>query len=309
MPIPELICPTCASRLKRPDWLREGQLLQCPLCNAAFRAGGEEERITNRKPAPQAVDELEIIDEPPVEELVVLDDGEPRPRKKMKESERMKRAYLGLGFVYAKFICLIVGMLFMGLTSIALFFSSGGILVGCLSLPLAAATPLLGLIGALLCFWVPKRSRSRLHIQVSFGLDAGSILAAGLGMALFLIGGVIGIVGVSLLFLSSVASIVACLLFMQFLRALAYYPRDKGTANESEGVMVLWLLVTVGPMVLAPLVTGVGALGKSILGVCLLVVIDPLSFILFIYFFKVQLRMLNLIAAVRQRIVSRYDFD
>jgi hypothetical protein len=315
MPSQELICPGCSSRLTRPESMRDGDLVACPRCATAFRASGRADRITDVKPAGPALDDVEVIEVGPAEEeeevLFVVEQG---PRRKMKESERMKRTYQGLGFLHAKFLCILAGMLFAALSLIAPFVGGRGLVVavGCLSLPLSAAAPLLGLTGALLCFWVPRRSHARLLIQVSFALDAGSTLIAGLGIVLSLLGGFMAMAGAVLLFLATIGSIGACVSFMLFLRALAAYLRDRGSEREAMSVMSHWLVMTVlAPLLLAPLALGaVYTSQRSILGaICSLSFIAVISLTFLVYFFKAQLRLLQLIATIRARIDSSYDFD
>jgi hypothetical protein len=94
MPIEELICPACSSHLKRPASLRDGDRFECPMCATEFRVGGNEGRITTRRRPPQQVDELEELDEEPLDDLEVLDEGRPGGRKK---SKRRKSGAVELG--------------------------------------------------------------------------------------------------------------------------------------------------------------------------------------------------------------------
>jgi hypothetical protein len=103
MPTDELICPACSSHLKRPASLRQGELFECPMCATEFRVGGEG-RITSRRPMRSRVDEVEEIDEGPVEELEVLDDGV-RPGRRKKRKHRKSGAvelgnWIHLGFLH-----------------------------------------------------------------------------------------------------------------------------------------------------------------------------------------------------------------
>lgn len=314
MSAPKLICPSCSSRLERPASLRDGDQFDCPKCAATFRAGGAGQ-ITARKPERPEVEEVEVIDEEVIDEVEVLEVDEAWPRKRrMKESQRMKLAYWGLGLQYAKFLGVLASMLIAGLYAITRAFGWGDFLnvfVGSLSTLLSAGTSLVGLTGALLCFWVPKRSQARLLIQIAFGLDVGAILAHGLGTILLLMGGRMALAGLSLSGMGTFASLGACVLFLLFLRAFAFYLRDRGTESEAMEIMVRWIVMTVlAPLAVSPLGALVAVSGKSILGaICALIAFGALALTFLIYYFKVLMRLLNLIAALRQRIVSRYDFD
>ncbi len=258
-----------------------------------------------------------------VEELEVLDEGAARrPKGKMKERQRMTLTNMGLGFLYAKLVCLIASYALVGVFMIVGAFAQGslmGSVVVHLSTAMKAITTLLGLTGALFCFWVPKRARARLLIQISFGLDAAAILLFTLSTLLILIGSpLIVIAASSLSLLATFASLGASILFLLFFRALAAYLNDRGSESEVMEIMVRWIVATLALPIIAGLVLGLtglfpspagrgngkifGMVFRALLGASLL-----LSYLVF--YFKIQFRLLNLIAVIRQKIASRYELD
>lgn len=312
---PEVLCPACSSRLNLPAALRGGDWFACPKCALRFCVGIAAGQIKDQQPALPVAEVMQASADEIYVDLEVIAEGKARPRKrKMKESQRMKLAYWGLGLQYAKFLCVITNLVLSGLSAIIVRASAPdfhGAALFCLSVPLSICTPLIGLTGALLCFWVPKRSQARLLIQISFGLDAGAVLAQSLGAILILMGGRLAMASLSLTGMGTYAYLGACILFLLFLRALAFYLRDKGSESEVIDIMVRWIVMTV----LAPLAfTPLGAMwverGQSVFGMFWrLTLIGMLALAYLVFYFKVLIRLLNLIAAIRQKIASCYDFD
>lgn len=312
MPTPLLTCPSCSGRFKGPDALHDGDRFKCPKCGTRFRIVAAPGRTAAPKPARPKVEEVpevEAIEEDPIDELEVLDEGEARPRR-MKEKERMKLAYRGLGLQYVKFLLVIVGLLFGGLFMIARSIMPD-FLISVLSIPVSSATPLIGLTGSLLCCWVPKRSQARRLIQISFGLDVGAILASGLGNILLLAGGHLALVGSLLAAMGAFASLAACILFMLFLRTLAAYLRDRGSEEEMMEIMVRWIVMTVvGPVLLFPLGAMSAPIRRSVVGGMISTVFLGGIYLTFlVFYFRTVLRLLNVISAIRQKIDSRYELD
>jgi hypothetical protein len=312
MSTPQLTCPSCSSRFKGPDSLHDGDRFKCPKCGAKFRivaAAGRPVAQRPARPKVEEVQEVEAIEEEAIDELEVLDEGEAGPQR-MKEKQRMKLAYRGLGLQYVKFLLVIVGLLFAGLFMIARSIMPD-FLITVLSIPVSSATPLIGLTGSLLCCWVPKRSQARLLVQVSFGLDIGAIAASGLGNILSLAGGHLAIAGASLAAMGAFASLAACILFMLFLRALAAYLKDRGTEEEIMEIMVRWIVMTVGgPVLLFPLGALSAPIRRSVVGgVFSLVLLGGIYVTFLVFYFRTVLRLLNVISAIRQKIDSRYDLD
>src|SRR5262249_53412874 len=134
--------------------------------------------------------------------------------------------------------------------------------LGFLAIATLVVTPVLGATGAILCFWVPKKSGAHVLIIVSFGLFAGCLV-------LFLIalvmaasapcspgGGALAAAGTALVFnlLGLLAMIGGAVLFMLFLRQLAYYLRDRASGDEALSLMITWLVAGIaGPLLLFPL--------------------------------------------------------
>jgi hypothetical protein len=258
---------------------------------------------------------LEEVPEEPAEDLEVAE-AEDRPLKpRMTSSDRMKWARLGLGLQYAKFLCNIGSLVLTGLTAIVGSIAPDGVLVLVLrglNMPLSLGTTLLGLGGALLCFWVPKKSRARGLIVFSFALDAGAVVAVSVGLVLMLVGGMVGaLAGGLLVGLGALATLGACLLFILFVRALAFYLGDKGSGNEGMEILVRWIIMMVlAPFVLSPVAGLAVVSGKSIAGaICALVFFAGFALTWLTFYIRTLLRLLDLIATVRQKIASRYDLD
>lgn len=314
---PELICPSCSSHFKQPASLCDGQRFQCPKCGVKFRIVAASRKSGVQKPAlPEAegVEEVEEVVEEVLDDLEIVDASESQPgKKKMKESQRMKLAYWGLGLYYAKFICVLVNLLLVGLFMIARLIASDFLnaTLNTLHVPLSAGMSLLGLTGALLCFWVPKRSKARVLIQVSFGLDVGAILAQSLGTILLLMGSWSAIAGGLISAMGSFATLGACVLFILFLRAFASYLHDRGTESEAIEVMVRWLVMTVlAPLAFVPFGALAAVSGKSVAAsIFSLILVGGLYSTYLVFYFRTLIRLLNLISALREKIVSRYDFD
>ena len=312
MSTPLLTCPSCSRRFKGSDALHDGDRFKCPKCGTKFRivaAPGRNAAPKPARPAVEEVQEVEAVEEEAIDELEVLDEGEARP-KRMKEKQRMKLAYRGLGLQYVKFLLVIVGLLFAGLFMIARSIMPD-FLISILSIPVSSATPLIRLTGSLLCCWVPKRSQARLLIQVSFGLDVGALAVGGLGRVLSLAGGHMAIAGTSLSALGAFASLAACILFLLFLRALAAYLKDRGSEEEITEIMARWIVMTVGgPVLLFPFVAVSAPIRRSVVGgVISTVFLGGIYLTFLVFYFRTVLRLLNVISAIRQKIDSRYDLD
>lgn len=98
MPTDVLICPACASNLKRPASLRDGEMFECPMCAEEFRAGGAG-KATAQKPARPRKDELEEIDD----EAEFLEDrsaGRRKKRKRRKSQAVELGRWISLGFAH-----------------------------------------------------------------------------------------------------------------------------------------------------------------------------------------------------------------
>jgi hypothetical protein len=312
---------------------QEEEILDVPQGTPAVRRDAITERRPEERPLrfrdEEEVEDIEfaIVDEEEVEdiEFVIVEDGDERQRRSgprrspgseaaprqggMKIRRRMALAKLGLGFYYAKFLCTIVAIVLSIASSVFAILPGGGAVLGsaaaCASMPMLALTPLLGLVGGVLCFWVPKKAQARLLIQISFGLDAGSIFAASSGI----VSGLVGVVGVALglTIVGLLAGIAAGILFLFFLRALAYYLADSVSGNEAIHLMIHWLLAMMVPPFLL-LIAVSAAVKAECIPVAQLFIFVGLPIWIFLYA-RVLLNLLQLISTIRQRIASCFDLD
>jgi hypothetical protein len=317
-PVPQPVPPPVPQRIPQPvpqpvpqplpaHGLHQGPPLPPPMPAAPPRP---------RRRPPQ--DELEEVPE----EVVYEEEERPRPRK-LKTRHRMQRVSLGLAFHYFKILCYLVMMLTFLIGSIvastAARAGSGFVvnLVGvmvCFSMILVMVTPVLGFVGSLLCLWVPQKTGAKPLIIVSFGLDSGAIglgllsvitsFTAGASAAGGSAGTAMGMAGASLIFiiLSPLVAFAGWILFMLFLRNLAYYFGDDATGDEALTVMVLTIAIgfggAVGLFVLALLLRNTGQVALFVLGVA--------SLAWMIAMIKVLFRALHLIGTLRVQLNSRY---
>jgi hypothetical protein len=271
------------------------------------------------------------------EEAAYEEEERPRPRK-MKNRARMQRANLGLGFHYGKVLCFLLFFLILLIMDLVIRFAASGAQVSVASGNRAAAagfvsfllaimgilfvlmmiislvTPVLGFVGSLLCLWVPQKTGTKPLIIASFSLDCASsglmllsgimLLSAGLGsvsggspFALVTAGA-----GGILFLLSPLMAFAAYVLFMLFLRKLAYYLDDDSTGDEAISVMILTIAVGLGGVitfvVLAIALANTGIGGR--------IVLSLLSLAWMIAMIKILFRTLALIATLRAKLNSRY---
>lgn len=295
-------CPTCQQVLELDQ---PTQAVLCPACQQWCRIPAPHE-FTPSIPAESVVDpppspaffpasENDVEDV----EFEIIEDGTKRRRSPSRRGgmslrQRLALTRLGLGFHYAKFLIMMLLVLTPCLTPYL-----GGF--ACASGIIPTILPLLGLAGSLMCFWVPPKARSRLLIQLSFGLDAGSMLLILPGIVLLGLGGG----GVVLLVLSVLASLASSILFMLFLRALAVFMEDEVTAEAAMRSMTHWLaVVIVPPLLFIPLV--VIAIKMDAV-VAMAIVLQIASIAWAIVYFIVVRGLLDLIATIRHRIATRYQ--
>jgi MFS family permease len=178
---------------------------------------------------------------------------EPKAGKKRERREQLEKVKLGLSFHLWKYVCFVLTILFF-MTAILL---QAAPFLPFLLLALAGlggfAAPILGIVGSILCSWVPPKSQARVLILLSLGFDGGS-----LGAVLFMVplaiivGSVLGAGGVLvLMLLFAVCGITGFVLFMIFLKKLAYYLHDRPDGDEAIMAMLAYLGITLGgPVVL-----------------------------------------------------------
>jgi hypothetical protein len=237
------------------------------------------------------------------------------PSKGMTNADRMHRVGLGLGFLAAK-IMLLVAAAFLGMTTslVATLIVAiqaedrsgkppGGMgffhVMGYVILCLGVAAIVCGGVGSLLCFWSPRKSRARVHIMISFVLEAGAILFS-------LIGGIIMVnktqEGTILNHIATFLSFVAWIFFMIFLRMIAEYMHDSGSAGEALRLLLFAIILAVaGPVCLVILALAFSKV--PLMG--LFMVIGGAIFWLAAYL-KIMIGILNVIAILRQKIDSRW---
>ncbi len=265
------------------------------------------------QPAPQPPGPLVLIPGGPPDDY--FDDDRPR-KGGMKTRPRMRLANLGLGFHYAKVLCMLVATLsILGAFVIAPLVQSPGLflLLFRLALILMILTPVLGGTGSLLCFWLPEKSRSRVLVIITFGLEVGGtvawILVLVLTTAALAAGGMmgegaltLGKVGLVLLVLASAVIYASFLMFLLVLRALANYLRDRASAEEALRQLIIYVIVTLGGtvlvMVLGFLLPRLGEVGLYLLGM--------ITLGLFVAYALVLFAILKVIATVRQGIATRW---
>jgi hypothetical protein len=237
------------------------------------------------------------------------------PSRGMSNAERMQRVGTGLAFLYAKLL-LILAAAFLSMTTSLLASlviaiqeqdrsgkPPGGMgffhVTGCVVLCLGASAIVCGGVGSLLCFWSPRKSHARVHIMISFVLEAGGALFSLLGGIFMLSKAPEGRV---LSHFATILSFAAWIFFMIFLRMIADYLRDKGTADEVVRLLVLAIILGVaGPVCL--IILAVAFARVPLVGVFM--VIGGALFWLAAYV-KIMIGILNVIAILRQKIDSRF---
>jgi hypothetical protein len=155
---------------------------------------------------------------------------------------------LGLGFSYARsvvfllLVVLLLGVFFYArATALAPEHPDTVILIASLAfLVLGAAWLLLGVAGAVLCAFVPRGCGARWLIVTSLVLDLAAIPA---GVYLGLRGGFEQMAWAQLT--SMGIFLAGWILFMLYLRQLAGYLDQAGTAHDAGGIMVWGLVVVV----------------------------------------------------------------
>jgi hypothetical protein len=320
-----------------------GRKIRCPACKVVMIVPDPKPAPA---PAPPPVPPQAVQKEPsplprspthgPLDQLEVLPEGPPegyfdddRPRKTgMKTGQRMRLANIGLGFHYAKVLCWLVSIctLLFSFTLLPLVAAGAlGLLhviqvLSCISWILVIITPILGATGSLLCFWLPQKSRSRVLVIVSFGLEVGGTLLAVLAVIVMMTGTVaaageamgggrpstglaVAGFGLVMLLLAVLAILASFVLFLLVLRALAYYLRDRSTAEEAMRQLIMYLAVFVGGpvvwFVIFFVMASVGGQGGAFVMLALtLAWVVAQAMVLF--------AILNVISTLRQAIATRW---
>jgi hypothetical protein len=204
------------------------------------------------------------------------DDDPDRPRKKgMKKRQRLRLVKLGLGFYYAKILCYLVMVLLYALGNVLIFMAGVAALTrnedafigmaGLLTVLFLVAvvlfyvTPILGLTGTLLNFWVPQKAGARPLAIVAFVLDAVSLLLLLVALVMQLSAVATAPVAgfASSLMASGMAAIVqlvamlvmlaGVVVFITYLKPLGYYLGEEVSGDEAGSIAITFPLTVVVP--------------------------------------------------------------
>jgi hypothetical protein len=250
---------------------------------------------------------------------------------------QMGMTSLGLGFHYAKVLIYLIGIL-VYMVCIVLMSgalspqSAEGAVAGVrflsviLSLAyftMAYVGPGLGATGSILCCWVPGITKAKPFVITSLALD---IVATVLPLLSMLIAGAAAFTGgfretapgtvvLSLVFtvLSALCTMAAFILFMLFLRQLATFMDDSGTANEAMGAIVHYVWLILAPILVVGLLFMLiffisRDFASFLFGSCIfwLTFIGG-AIVWFVFVLKLLFRILNIIASMRAELRSRYN--
>jgi hypothetical protein len=218
----------------------------------------------------------------------------------------MNLVRLGLGFHYARMLINLVAMLFlMGLvcfesgsrmvnSPVASAASAGlGISGLILFIALIFLLPLLGLIGSVLCLWVPRESKSRGVLIASLVLDV-AVIPLGVVLAVMEISG----------FFAIPVGLTSWILFMLFLQRLAQYLDQRSAVQDARNLLVLGIALFVGVPLLLVLISFVLTIMVAVSGTgkFLLVLGVLLIFVWMILLIKFGFGLLQLFDALRTEI-------
>jgi hypothetical protein len=314
-----ILCPNGHELIAELEHI--GRKIRCPACKVVMVVPDPNPGVTARtrpRPVPGPPEPGGYDQPEPMEE-------EPRKQKGMKTRSRMRLANVGLGFHYAKIVCILVALVLTLVSSALIVFAASegargvrGVL-SCLSLVLILATPLLGGTGSLLCFWLPSKSRSRVLVIVSFALEVGGAALTGIATIMTITGSAVAAdefgrgrgpggglamagTGLILILLGAVVIYASFIMFLVFLRAIASYLRDEATANEAMRQLILYLIVTIGGFVV---LTGLTfALRGAGMGGLIVMFVLTLGWLVVICF--VMFGILNVLGTIRQSIATRW---
>jgi hypothetical protein len=262
------------------------------------------------------------------------DEEEERPRKRKKKGltrQQFALTNLGLAFHYANFLCLLVGTVlvligFLGLLLAGVGFhaagrdraaagamvglANGGLVLGHIgSFAILPVGPLLGITGSILCCWVPARTGAKPLIATSLGLNAGALV---LTLVTFLVAGTISFqtveaesaAAVVLSLLALGCSLAGFVLFLLFLRRLAYFLGDTSSGDEAMSLLIYFICLAVGGVLGLILLVALAVAAGRIAGTALLIA-GIVAYTMFTIKF-LQL-ILALIGTIRQNLRTRYN--
>jgi hypothetical protein len=292
-----------------------------PQRRRAIVGGGDDE------PPPRRRQDIGSLEEAMVEAGDATEGPARKKKKKRKGAgsgmtrDQFAKVNLGLGVHYVKVICYLGGI-FTLIGGVFAAFAAGAAgggqsFAGVAMIVMLLATllwvvlpPILGVIGSILCCWVHQKTGARTLILISMGLDVASLLMFGVFLILSAAsmfnqqaaGSGIDVLALALRGASALLSLAAWVLFMVFLRNLAYFFDEQTTGDESVSVTITYLVsATFGLAAVVGLSIFLDALLPCIGAVFALVLI--ICYV--IWMIKVLFRILNLIGSLRQVIRSR----
>jgi hypothetical protein len=271
------------------------------------------------------------------------DDYDDRPRKKKKKvgmtRKQMSLTNVGLGFHYARILTILIAMTVVMVCSIIGVVGGAGAAAGGDARGAAGAlaflgvvsllsnavglfvAPALGITGSSLCCFVPGKTGAKPLIIVSLALDGAAfvlpILAIVLSGAAALrgAGAGAGLAALAFILLGFVCQLAGFVLFMLFLRQLARFMDDDGSADEAISIIIHWLILLIGVpvgfivLLVIAVATASGRDSQSVgfIG-CMLGIIMLIAAVAWIVFLvKLMFRILLLLGSLRQNLRTRYN--
>ncbi|MCI0462206.1 MAG: hypothetical protein L0Z62_35080 [Gemmataceae bacterium] len=261
------------------------------------------------------------------------EDDIPRRNRSMKTGQRMAWVNFGLIFHYANMLCWIAALallmvawfvlpiLTVGATASAMGgdmktaqSAAGaaytiGMIVGWFTAIALFAAPTLGAIGSSFCFVVPNKTGARVLIIVSFALDTAASVFFMVHIITNMIGSSGGAASLGAVEGAIILFLVACLLtlagwilFMVFVRQLALFLKDRGTATEALQAMIVTLVIAIaGPPILIGFGFALRFLG-CIGAIFFFIIVGFWLGTYLVWLFKI----LAILGTVRQRIATKY---
>jgi hypothetical protein len=249
-----------------------GRRVRCPVCREVLTTPEQARRF-----AGQELDDEEDEEQRPrrrrgPRQTAPEPDEErgrgPPQASRLSKQDRLGWVKFGLNFHLWKYVCFVLALL--GFVMGRLLLAA----VPVLALPFVAgaglsafAATILGVVGSVFCGWVPAKSRARPLILLSLGFDAGALAALLVAVPAAAVDAVVPLL---LGLLSLVCGWAGFILFMIFLRQLAYSLRDRPDGDEAVAAMLAALGVLLG----GPVVIVLSALllvRIPVLGVLLLI--------------------------------------
>lgn len=249
MPIP-IVCPN-GHHMTLPD-NQAGTNYRCPLCLTHFEVPG----LAKDAGAPVALQS----GSPPAIASAAPPSAAKGDDERAEQKRRLGRVSRGLGLHYARLLVLLFSIFGLVLVALGTDIVPEGIL-SALALVIGAALfllgPVLGLIGSVLCFWIPPESRARGLIVLMVLVD---LVPYPLGY-IFFIGPVPADMKILVVYAVAGLQVVSWMLFALFLRQLSRYLGQEGLAIDAARLLVIGLCLTVLPVLLWLFLAGLVASG------------------------------------------------